>query len=84
MSNNDWRVTNQSKYLYGKIFLYSSWKSNDSMTDHNHCEFCFEKFGRNWLMKGYCSEDFNHWICEKCFIDFRDDFALINSCLPTK
>jgi hypothetical protein len=43
--------------------------------DHEHCEFCFEKFSESSadLQEGYASEDNYRWVCEACFRDFRDE-----------
>ena len=72
----DWRLTNQLDYLFKrrlkrKNFLMFPQK------DHEHCSFCWEKFGHeeNMLNWGYCTEDTEHWICEQYFQDFKDMFC---------
>jgi len=72
---DDWRLTNQEEYLYqAKLKKVTFQKSKHS--DHEHCEFCMEKFGENegTLRSGYCTLDNYRWICEKCFHDFKDLF----------
>ena len=68
----DWRLTNQSKYLLGKN-LKKAYFPHDSKNDHEHCEFCWAKFGINeeCLSHGYTTIDGYHWICEQCFLDFK-------------
>ena len=71
----DWRLTNQIDYLFRKKIKRSS--INDyPEKDHEHCSFCWEKFGRgnNMLHEGYCTEDLSDWICDDCFLDFKDMF----------
>lgn len=41
---------------------------------HEHCEFCYEKALTNEKHVFYCTKDFEHWVCEKCFTDFKDKF----------
>ncbi|MCR4831838.1 MAG: hypothetical protein K5883_10355 [Pseudobutyrivibrio sp.] len=72
----DWRLTNQTDYLSGKALLHKKYKDRNSKTDHDHCEFCLEKFGDSDfdLKEGYCSEDEYYWICPQCFNDFKEIF----------
>lgn len=74
IEKNDWRIMGQDKYLKGKIFEKKYFKGSD----HNHCEFCWKKFGLgdNDLKSGYSSEDGKFWICEDCFKDFSKLFDL--------
>ncbi len=67
----DWRLTNQKKYL-NKVSLKITTFFKESGWDHEHCEFCWCKFLDG--TKGYSTLDKNHWICEKCYYDFRDEF----------
>lgn len=41
---DDWRLTNQDKHLKNKILIIKDYKDRTASTDHNHCEFCYEKF----------------------------------------
>lgn len=71
---NDWRFTGQDKYLH---YVKLKWSKFDSaIRDHDHCEFCFEKFSQNKndLHEGYCTVDKYYWICEKCYNDFKHMF----------
>ena len=65
---NDWRLTNQKKYL-DKVVLE---KSEYNLSEHNHCEFCWYEFIGGDI--GYTTEDKYYWICEQCFSDFYNDF----------
>ena len=71
----DWRLTNQMNYLYRATLKKVDFKGT-ATNDHEHCEFCWEKFGVNeGLQKsGYCTLDEYHWICEQCFQDFQEQF----------
>lgn len=46
--------------------------------DHDHCDFCFATFmvedHPDVLHQGYATSDEYHWVCEKCFADFRELF----------
>lgn len=72
MNNNDWRLTNQEKYLMNVALKRKVYDGKD----HDHCEFCYDKFGYNDdnLKLGYCTEDNYRWICEKCYADFKQMF----------
>lgn len=73
--NGDWRLTNQINYLYMLKLKKEAFKKTDR-SDHEHCEFCFGKFSENQgdLHFGYCTLDRYHWICDRCFGDFKDLF----------
>lgn len=75
MLENDWRMTNQKRYLQGKHLARKHFIPTDEC-DHVHCVFCWDKFGENegWLHIGYRVEENNSWICEQCFLDFKDEF----------
>lgn len=71
----DWRLTNQMNYLYRATLKKAVFKVS-ATNDHEHCEFCWDKFGENeGLQKsGYCTLDRYHWICNECFQDFQEQF----------
>lgn len=72
---DDWRLTNQRDYLL-KRRLKKCCFADFPQKDHEHCSFCWEKFGhgKDMLQNGYCTEDNYHWICEECFEDFKEMF----------
>ena len=72
---NDWRLTNQMNYLYKATLRHTVFAKTDK-SDHEHCEFCFDKFGEedDLLHSGYCTPDRYRWICEGCFQDFQAMF----------
>ena len=77
MMNNDWRLfREQEKYLHGVTLIKRAYKSNNPLSDHDHCEFCMAKFGKgnNELKQGYCTEDGSIWICSQCYEDFNVQF----------
>lgn len=71
----DWRLTNQMNYLYQATLVKSVYNASGN-NDHDHCEFCFDKFGESdGLQKsGYCTIDRYRWICNECFQDFQEQF----------
>lgn len=71
---DDWRYTNQDKYLAKKQLRFSHF--NDQENDHSHCEFCFAKFSNREgdLHEGYCTLDGYRWICKDCYEAFQSDF----------
>lgn len=72
---NDWRLTNQMNYLF-RVTLKKAIFKETAKNDHEHCEFCWDKFGddKDQLKSGYCTLDRYHWICNTCFGDFRKQF----------
>lgn len=72
---DDWRITNQKRYL-DKVKIIKSNILEFPEKDHEHCCFCWAKFGKSFdmLKEGYCTIDHNHWICEICYNDFKDMF----------
>ena len=75
--DNDWRLfREQDKYLYGVTLIKQSYKPNNLLNDHDHCEFCMAKFGKENgdLKQGYSTENGNIWICSQCYDDFKERF----------
>ena len=72
---NDWRLSNQMDYLYRATLKKAVFKQT-ATNDHEHCEFCMDKFGEcdDLLKSGYCTLDKYYWICEECFQDFQEQF----------
>ena len=62
-------------YLYRATLKKVEFKGTAAI-DHEHCEFCWDKFGESeGLQKaGYCTLDKYHWICNECFRDFQKQF----------
>jgi len=75
-NNNDWRLTNQERFLKGVALKKSSWKLKNPAWTHDHCAFCHEKFSEaeGGIHIGYCTQDEYHWICPECFDDFKEMF----------
>ena len=75
--DKDWRLQGQENYLLSKSLVYKNYADKVTKADHDHCEFCSEKFSDvipDYLKSGYTTEDDYHWICEKCFFDFKEQF----------
>ena len=70
---NDWRLTNQINYLYGKKLKHIYYQTYKKAWNHDHCEFCNDIIC-NETKRYYCTLDQYHWICETCFTDFKDMF----------
>lgn len=67
---NDWRYTNQERYLHDIKFTFK--KYDIPYPEHSHCEFCWIKFGTGGeIQEGYTNEDGDRWICPQCFEDFK-------------
>lgn len=76
---NDWRLTNQERYLKGVSLVWHSYAPARPKNDHDHCEFCWAKFMEGYhpetLHEGYSTLDRERWICKRCFDDFVDLFG---------
>lgn len=84
VEKDDWRLLRgQEDYLLGVTLYWKKWKAPSAVWDHDHCEFCWEKFSESTdtLHEGYTTEDGKHWICPECFSDFKDMFRWsVNNC----
>jgi len=77
---DDWRLRSQANFLQGVTLIRRPYRQDSPNPDwdHDHCEFCFAKFSLDEkldaLRSGYATLDDSHWICEQCFLDFRERF----------
>ena len=74
---NDWRLTNQQRYLQNAEFSCAEYVAPRQGWDHDHCVFCMSKFMQgqeDTLTEGYVTTDGQHWICKPCFEDFKQEF----------
>ena len=71
--SNDWRLTNQMNYLFRKKILKTTYEAYRKDWQHDHCEFCSERIDET-TKEVYTTEDKYHWICPKCFHDFKKIF----------
>ena len=77
LMSSDWRITSQESYLLDAIFEKKIYRKKSVEWDHDHCDFCNEKFSEDHklgMIEGYYTENQESWVCEKCFIDFKDLF----------
>jgi hypothetical protein len=77
MTDSDWRLQGQEKYLTGASLFHRSWHRRPDR-DHDHCEFCWAKFSETAagvLREGWTTADEYRWICDNCFSDFRVRFG---------
>ena len=59
--------------LFFVVFVV--WRKSRPGWDHDHCEFCGDKFGfSGTLTEGWTTVDEYRWICDPCFNDFRERF----------
>ena len=57
---NDWRLQGQEKYLLGKALIFKKYADRKTTTDHDHCEFCSDKFSNtvpDCQIQGYTTTD---------------------------
>ena len=68
----EWRYMKQDRYLFNVSLIYGKYEPSIG-NDHDHCEFCGEKFFQRdgFLHEGYCTPDKYRWICKNCFNDFK-------------
>jgi hypothetical protein len=90
IDDHDWRLEGQElalrASLWGAQCSWAIWSAHDGR-DHDHCEFCW---ARIWdrprahyeFDRGYVTAEQLRWICEPCFADFRDRFALVAITAP--
>lgn len=76
LDKDDWRLLNQEEYLKNKSFYiidvlkYKSSFGKKVMNFHEHSEFCMDKI-EELQGEAYCSKNYYHWICPRCFNDFK-------------
>lgn len=75
VDSSDWRLQGQEENLKGVTLYWKKYKARSVNWDHDHCEFCWAKFGEfdspDILHEGYTTEDEYSWICNQCFDDFK-------------
>lgn len=76
ISSDDWRRQGQEKFMKAQTLRWQQYIAYRPSWDHDHCEFCGTKLsnGEGDLHEGYVTQDRYHWVCEKCFKDFREEF----------
>lgn len=72
-SGEDWRLQGQERYLQGATLHRRKWVEARPGWDHDHCEFCGDKFPLDHA-EGYTTNDQYRWVCGTCFDDFRERF----------
>lgn len=80
---DDWRLKGKEdldEYLMGVTLIHRSYRPHpEEEWDHDHCKFCDAPFSQaeaheNPLRVGYVTENHYHWVCERCFGDFKVRF----------
>ena len=84
-ASNDWRRQGQEQFLCGVRLTWQSYTPYRAGWDHDHCEFCGNKFSLapTDLHSGYATDDRYHWVCEPCFQDFSGEFGWDRNPLAT-
>ena len=82
MDNNDWRLQGQENFLMGVTLMRKKYaeRSTDTDTGHDHCEFCWATFSDTIpgsLTEGYTTPNDYHWICDNCYLDFKERFKWV-------
>ncbi len=69
----DWRIQGQEDYLKGIKLYHKQYKAYSKEWDHDHCEFCYEKFSEkdDGLKSGYTTADNYYRNCETCYKEFK-------------
>lgn len=72
----------QDRYLAGRAFRLKTWWPYREAWDHDHCEFCQRHISvplahddDEAVEHGYVTDDGYHWVCEPCFVDFKDQMS---------
>jgi hypothetical protein len=74
--DDDWRLRGQEEFR-GTTFYRRRFAPRPG-DDHDHCHFCWAKFMVDYpdtLREGYTTTKGAPWVCDQCFIDFRDRFG---------
>jgi uncharacterized protein with PIN domain len=79
---DDWRLIGQETYLQGRSLTLKVWQPYREGWDHDHCDLCQRHISvplasedADAVDRGYVTADDYHWVCEKCFEDFRVEFG---------
>ncbi len=73
INSDDPRLATDNSFLADFTWHWKTWTQTRENWDHDHCEFCGEKFmGQgvpHTLQEGYTTDDEYYWICKRCFTD---------------
>ena len=76
--HNDWRLTNQERYLKGVTLKWKRYVRHSDSWEHDHCESCWSEFtegdAAETLHAGYATEENYRWIFGACYEDCLDIF----------
>jgi len=77
IDKNDWRLMAQEEYLMNTKWRWETYVAPRVTWDHDHCEFCTEKFSEyeGDSHEGFRELKHDHWVCEECFNDFKEMFG---------
>jgi hypothetical protein len=72
---SDWRLISQD-HMQGLELEWSAYTIYREGWDHDHCEFCRDKFSVSPadLNAGYRTPDRYRWVCRTCFDEFEANF----------
>ena len=69
---------------------WSVWSPYREGWDHDHCAFCWAEISDQPIDEhtehntAWVTDDNYHWICPKCFDDFRERFAWVIEAEPNR
>jgi hypothetical protein len=90
VADDDWRLTDQDRYLAGRTVRWAVWWPCRDGWDHDHCEFCWAEISDRPVDEhteynaAWVTENDHHWICPTCFADFRERFAWVIEAEPKR
>lgn len=75
---DDWRLSRGGEpHLKGVALYWWQYKMPKPSWDHDHCSFCFERFGETDedMREGWTTIDNYYWVCPTCLQDFQETFG---------
>jgi hypothetical protein len=76
MTELDWRLTHQENYLKGVMLIRRQWRRLNLAGTMTIAPFAGPEFGPSPgdIHEGWTTLTESHWICDRCFADFREQF----------
>jgi hypothetical protein len=82
-SQHDEWLANAVANLRSKNFRWSRYTQPSPEWDHDHCEFCFQRFAEpranynDSVEFGFTTPDRFNWVCRECVDKYKDQFGWI-------
>lgn len=71
---DDWRIRGQEGYLKDKYLKHIKFNCELCFEDFDQCDFCYDIFDEGASEMAYYDPDTRHWVCEKCYKEFKSYF----------